>query len=293
MKKPVRPRLAVMMWAALGVLVTTTGAAACTSSDDDSDGQAGTWVLTLDEQLGVDGTSPAVSGTFGTPFIDRFLGPEQWDVADGAPPGYRAWVGHSDLIALGELVANDEADAGADDGGPAATLRIDDVVKGEVADLAVLTKLPVAAELPTDVTIVIGAGKDGSSNLLVDPYDADRDRFVQVLLGGPENSPSDRSLDELLATADVVLIGTATGEIDGSRVGVEVTEVLRGDAESPVESVVWIDVGLDRAGRLPRGASGIWFVADDDGELRSVTTSYPGPGELTITEHLRTRLAGS
>ena len=163
---------------AIVVAFLAVGTMACSSSDADDDTADGDradadWVLEVGSDLRPDDGEPVVSGSFGDPFIDRFLGPERWDVADGAPPSLSDLVAHSVLVAFGELVDDDGA----------TTLRIGSLGKGDLADMAAITVLPHPDDLPADVTILAGPGEDGELHLLEDPFRTDGDR-VRELVGG-------------------------------------------------------------------------------------------------------------
>jgi hypothetical protein len=273
------------------VVAAVVLAAGCSSDDDDGDSEA-RWVLQVAEGVAADGArAPEVSGTFGDPFIDRYLGPEAWDPEDGAPPDYGDAVQHSELIAFGELRSGVGA---SDEREGDAILSIYGLGKGDVDDLAMITELPAVGALPAEVTILVGPGEDGSPHLLETPTSADHDRTVQVLLGGSANRDPDAPLDDLVALSDVIVHGRSTGATDGAWVEVEVFEVFAGD-DASIGDTVWLAIDAAEVDRLssPQEPAGVWFAVGDGGDYRSVTTTYPGGDEVTITDYVRGLLSAA
>ncbi|MGI9611565.1 MAG: hypothetical protein ACR2QO_01560 [Acidimicrobiales bacterium] len=282
--------------ALLGLATATAAAvlmlvAGCTADGDADDGKSGGdtggenggvneagWILEIGDEVAASGEVPPVSGTFGDPVIDRFLGPLRWDETDGAPPGYVDWTHHATLVAFGELRAGESE----------TILFVDSVVKGEADDLGEIGELPVVEALPAEVTILIGPGADGEPNLLVEPVDAERAIVIDVLLGSRAYAAPGPSLDELIARSDVVLYGEATGNVDGTKVEIDVLEIFTGDAETLGETVM-IDMGATRVDRTSatEAPPGIWFAEETVDGLRSTSDHLPGGREVVLNDDLR------
>ena len=292
--KPIRRHLRRLLAGLAAAAAMLTLAAACTGDGDGDDGTSGGstggdgggvnetgWILEVSDGVATSGSIPEVTGSFGDPFIDRFLGPERWDDTDGAPPGYVAWTHHSTLVAFGELR----------EGEGETVLFVDAVVKGEsedLVDLGEIGALPAVDALPTEVTILIGPGADGEPNLLFEPADAQRAIVIDVLLGSRADAAPGPSVDELVAGSDVVVYGEATGSTDGTKVEVDVLEVLTGDAEALGETIM-IDMGTARVDRTSTtdAPPGIWFAEETADGLRSTSDHLPGGREVVLNDDLR------
>ena len=261
----------------VGVAVVSLAVVGCSGGDAGDE-----WVLVVDEAI-VEGAG----GRFGEARIDSFLGPERWDVADGAPPSTE------DLIAASSLVAAGELRAGAADGSP-SELEITTVVAGSIERLDGLDALPTPPSSRREVAIVVRLDETGAPVLLFDPFDDDvlADAVTVLLGGGHLPSESGPTVGQLASDADAVFSATPVAAGDG-RVEVVVAEVFRGDLAAGDELSVIVD-GASPDAILGSGNPGIWFTtAVGDRTHASITASFPGRGHGALTEALRAILSGA